>query len=110
MSVQIQDDSQDIQTDISSCSFECEQELQAQIMPQNAFTKCPVKESKKSRFSKRKKEDMEENAMLESAFNYLESIKRNKSAVAEDSDHHFGMYIASEVRSIEDEHIKNYKI
>ena len=49
---------------------------------------------------------MEENAMLESAFNYLESIKRNKSAVAEDSDHQCGMYIASELRSIEDEHIK----
>ena len=55
MSVQIQDDSQDIQTDISSCSFECEQELQAQIMPQNASTKCPVKESKRVEFQKERK-------------------------------------------------------
>ena len=75
-------------------------------MPPNASTKCPVKEPKKSRISKRKKEEMEENAMLKSAFNYLESIKRTKGAFAEDSDHQFGMYIASELRSIEDEHIK----
>ena len=49
---------------------------------------------------------MEENEMIKSTFSYLESIKRNRNATAEDSDHQFGLYIASELRSIKDENIK----
>ena len=49
---------------------------------------------------------MEEQDMLHSACSYLESIKHRNTASANDGDHQFGLYIASELQPIKDDRIK----